>query len=187
MIFRRAPKNQWDQVGKYLALALGVRGEVTAVKPGDPSATDQPFEVEYDLTRAGFLDWSSKKDKLDLPLPSFHLPAADADKEEGSKPIELGSPTEITYRLKLSLPARYQTHLPVPVKVNRDYAEYLSTYKLEGSTLVAERILRLRPARNPGGAHAGLHGFSGFGACPTRRKPLQSKPTSQAHPRSRTR
>src|SRR5262245_861672 len=149
VMFRRTPKSDWKRLGEYLSLINVLGAEISEIKPGDPGATEKPFELEFDFTKAGFLDWSSKKDKLNLPLPPFRLPLTDADKQEGSKPIELGSPAEITYRLKISLPARYRTRLPVPVTVTRDYAEYRSSYKLEGTTLIAERSLRVRQGEIP--------------------------------------
>ena len=84
-----------------------------------------------------------------MPLPSLHLSQIDADKEESSKPIQLGPPIEITYRFKLSLPSKYQARLPLPLTVSRDYAEYSSTYKMEGNTLIAERKFRLRQHELP--------------------------------------
>lgn len=149
MMFRRTPKADWKRVGGFLTYDAGWGTEVTDIRPGDPGATEKPFVVEYDFTRTGFLDWSSKKAALSLPIPSFNLPYADPDKEESSKPIELGSPAEFTYRLKLSLPTRYRIRLPVPVTVTRDYAEYRSSYKLEGNTLVVERSLRVRQGEIP--------------------------------------
>jgi tetratricopeptide (TPR) repeat protein len=149
MMFRRTPKADWKRLGSLLSSETGWGTEVTEVRPGDPGATDKPFEVEYDFTKAGFLDWSSKKVTLNMPLPSLGLPYADPDKQESSKPIELGSPAEYTYRLKLALPAKYRIRPPVPVTVTRDYAEYRSSYKLEGTTLVAERSLRLRQNEIP--------------------------------------
>lgn len=149
MMFRRTPKSDWKQLGYYLAMESGIRGEVSEIKPSEPAEIDKPFELEYDVSSNDFLDWSSKKSKLTLPLPSINLAAADADKAEGSKPIQLGPPIEITYRLKLALPAKYQARTPLPLKVSRDYAEYNSSYKLEGTTLIAERTLRLRQRELP--------------------------------------
>ncbi len=149
MIFRRAPKADWKRLGSFLSYDGGLWAEVTDVRPGDPGETEKPFEVEYDFTRAGFLDWSSKKLALSLPLPQINLPYAAPDKQEGSKPIELGPPGAVTYRLKLEFPARYRIRPPVPVTVTRDYAEYRSSYKLEGNALVAERSLLLRQNEIP--------------------------------------
>ncbi len=144
ILFRKTPKSDWKALGRYLAMIGGVGGDVTEIKPGEPSALEKPFEIEYDVSRDDFLDWSSKKLKLELPMPSFHLAQAYAGKQENPKPIQLGPPIDITYRLKLSLPSKYQTRLPLPLSVSRDYADYRSSYKLDGNTLVVERTLHVR-------------------------------------------
>jgi tetratricopeptide (TPR) repeat protein len=150
MMFRGTPESDWDRLGYYLSMASGVRGqEVTKIKPADPAAIEKPFELNYDFTSKDFLDWSSKKMKLGVPLPSVHLAYVAGDKAEGSKPIQLGPPIDIVYRLKLTLPAKYQMRMPLPLKVTRDYAEYSSTYTLTGSTLVAERRFHLRQHELP--------------------------------------
>ncbi len=149
MMFRRTPRSDWKQLGYYLSSMAGLRGEVSELKPSEPTATDKPFELEYDVSSNDFLDWSSKKLKVALPLPTVNLVAADADKQDSAKPLQLGPPIESVYRLKLSLPAKYQLRVPLPLKVSRDYAEYSATYKLEGNTLLAERTLRLRQHELP--------------------------------------
>ena len=144
MMFRRTPRSDWKQLGYYLSAMGGSRAdEVTDIKPSDPTSLEGPFEVEYDFTNDNFLDWSSKKEKISLPLPSVLMTSVDPDKQEGSKPIQLGPRTDITYRLKLTLPAKYQTRAPLPLKVTRDYGEYSSSYKLDANTLTAERKFRL--------------------------------------------
>jgi len=143
-MFRRTPQKNWKDLGRYLSMLSGVGGDVTDIKPTEPSDLEKPFEVSYNVSRDDFLDWSSKKLKVELPLPSVHLSRAASPKKENSKPIPLGAPIDITYRLKLNLPAKYQTRLPLPLNVTRDYADYRSTYKLEGNTLLAERTLHVR-------------------------------------------
>lgn len=150
LIFRNTPKTDWKNLRYYLALMSGARDqEVTEIKPSEPADFAQPFEVNYDFTSDDFLDWSSKKLRVSLPLPALRLAQFDADKEESSKPIQLGPPIDISYRIKITLPSQYQTRLPLPLKVTRDYAEYSSSYKLEGNTLVAERKFRLRQHELP--------------------------------------
>ena len=150
MMFRGTPKSEWKRLSYYLSLVSGIRGqEVTEIKPSEPAAFEKPFEVDYDFTSDDFLDWSTKKARVAIPLPSLHLAQIDADKQESSKPIQLGPPIDIVYRVKISFPAQYQTRLPLPLKVTRDYADYSSTYTLEGNTLVAERKLRLRQHELP--------------------------------------
>jgi len=65
-------------------------------------------------------------------LPTLHLIYSERDKTEDSKPIQLGPPSDILYRLKLTLPTKYQARAPLPLKVTRDYAEYSSSYTLTG-------------------------------------------------------
>ena len=150
LMFRGTPKSEWKKLSFYLSMVSGTRDqEITEIKPSDPAAFEKPFEVDYDFTSDDFLDWSSKKEKIAVPLPSLHLAQIDADKAESSKPIQLGPPIDIDYRVKLTLPSQYQTRLPLPLKVSRDYADYSSTYTLEGNTLVAERKLRLRQHELP--------------------------------------
>jgi tetratricopeptide (TPR) repeat protein len=149
-IFRRTPKSDWKQVGYVLTSSVGLRGgEATEIRPTDPAALEKPFEVEFDFSSDDFLDWSSKKAKLSIPMPTLSLTMVDPDKDENSKPIQLGAPIDATYRLKLTLPAKYEARAPVPLSVSRDYANYSSRYKLEGNVLVAERSYHLRQHEIP--------------------------------------
>lgn len=150
LLFRGTPKSDWKNLRYYLSVVSGIRSqEVSEIKPSEPAAFEKPFELDYDFTADDFLDWSSRKSKLDIPLPSLHLAEVAAEKQESSKPFPLGPPIDITYRLKLTLPSQYQTRLPLPMTVKRDYAEYSSAYKMEANTLVAERKFRLREHELP--------------------------------------
>lgn len=148
-MFRRTPKANWKSLGFYLGMAAGVQGEVTDIKTSDPTDLEKPFEIEFNVTRNDFLDWSSKKLKLELPFPPFNLPAFATRKPTSKKPIELGPPIDISYSVKLNLPSKYQMRLPLPLKVTRDYGEYAATYKLENQTLLGQRMLRLRQRELP--------------------------------------
>lgn len=147
-MFRRTPKSNWKSLGFYLGMAGGITGEVTDIKTTDPADLDKPFEIEFNVTRNEFLDWSSKKIKVELPFPPFNL-SSPMRKPSNKKPIELGPPIDIAYSLKLTLPAKYQVRLPLPLKVSRDYAEYAASYKLEGQTLLGQRTLHLRQREIP--------------------------------------
>lgn len=149
MMFRRTPRSNWKELGYYLTMVAGVEGEASDIKPTDPAAFEKPFEVEYAFSNDSFLDWSSKKLKLKIPLPTLNLAYLRGDGVEITKPIKLGSPIDVSYRLKVTLPSKYQTRLPLPLKVTRDYADYSSTYKLDGNTLLVERKFRLRQSELP--------------------------------------
>lgn len=144
-IFRRAPAAQWQNVLTKMNEAMGVGGDVSDVKVTDPAATREPFVIEYQVSAANFIEWTKKKVDLKLPLSNLSLSAHDDGKSE----IELGSPLEVQYRLRLELGPGYQARPPVPVSVNRDYGEYRGSYKLEGNIFTAERTLKLRARSLP--------------------------------------
>lgn len=148
-MFRRTPKSDWKSLGFYLGMAGGLTGEVTDIKATDPANLEKPFEVEFNVSRKDFLDWSSKKLKVALPFPPFSLNNFQGRTSKSKKPLEIGPPIDISYSLKLTIPAKYQTRLPLPLKVTRDYGEYAANYKLEGQTLIAERTLRMRHRELP--------------------------------------
>lgn len=147
--FRRTPKSNWKDLGYFLGAGVGIEGEVTDIKTSDTSDLDKPFEIEFNVAKSDFLDWSSKKLKIGVPLPPLNLSQFTGRKASSTKPLELGPPIDISYSLKLTLPSKYQTRLPLPLKVSRDYAEYMASYKMEGSALVGDRTLHLRQRELP--------------------------------------
>lgn len=149
LVFRRTPRSNWKDLGMVLSIAGGLRGDVTDIKTTDLADLEKPFEVEFNVTRNDFLDWSSKKLKVELPFPPLTMASLTSRKPESQKPIQLGPAIDISYQLKLTLPKKYQARLPVPLKVTRDYGEYAGDYKLEGQVLTAVRSLHLRQHELP--------------------------------------
>ena len=141
LAFRRTPETQWKQLGQTIAALDGIHGKVINVKPGDPSDTRNAFELEIDYSQPNFLDWSSKKAKVALPLLTVGLPNTAAD---NSDPIKLGSPLDITMVLKLTLPPNFAARPPVAVAVARDYAEFKSSYHFADHVLRAQRTLNFK-------------------------------------------
>jgi len=139
--FRRTPQTQWKELGQTVATLDGLHGEVTAVKPSDPSETSKPFELDLDLAQPNYLDWSSKKTRVTLPLAAIGVPAVP---ENNSGPIHLGSPLDVSVQLKLVLPDNYIAQPPVGVSVPRDYAEFKSSYRYEDHILKVARSLTFR-------------------------------------------
>ena len=160
-MFRRTPKSNWKSLGFYLGMAGGIQGEVTDIKATDPADLQKPFEVEFNVSRNDFLDWSSKKLKLELPFPPFSFPQFGAPRATSKKPLELGPPIDVSYSLKLTLPSKYEVRLPLALKVSRDYGEYAATYKLDGQILTGQRTLRLRQREIPAER---LHDYQAFAA-----------------------
>jgi tetratricopeptide (TPR) repeat protein/transglutaminase-like putative cysteine protease len=148
-IFRRVPEAQWQRVVENVNAGMG--GDVTNLKVSDPAATREPFTMSYDVARPNFLDWSKKKSDLVLPLCQFNLPdiGNGDDNDADAEPLKLGPKAEYVYKIKLELPAKYTAHAPLAFSVNRDYAAYQATYKLEGTSFTAERTLTLRQDELP--------------------------------------
>lgn len=147
--FRHIPRSEWKRLDVHLGVGVGIEGEITDIKITDPSDTEKPFEVEFNVTLPQYLVWSSRNQKVELPFPPFSLSQLTGRKADSTKPLELGAPSDSTYSLKLTLPGKYQARAPVPLKVSRDYAEYVSSYKLQGQTLIGERSLRVRQRELP--------------------------------------
>ncbi len=141
LAFRRTPETKWKQLGQTILTLDGIHGEVTAVKPGDPTATANPFQFDIDFEMPNYLDWSSKKAKAALPLLSIGLPNPPDD---DTAPVKLGSPLKVDVSLKLELPPADTAQAPISVSVARDYADFSSSYHFADHTLTAERILNFK-------------------------------------------
>jgi Flp pilus assembly protein TadD len=144
--FRRTPETQWKELGQTIAALDGIKGEITNVKPSDPSDTEKPFELDLDFAQANYLDWSSKKSKVGVPLLAIGLPDAN---EDSADPIHLGSPLDVTMDLRMTLPDNFSARAPVAVSVERDYADFKSTYHFENHTLTAQRSLNFKMRELP--------------------------------------
>jgi tetratricopeptide (TPR) repeat protein/transglutaminase-like putative cysteine protease len=150
LVFRRVPNAQWQRLVENINAMSGLDGDITNLKVSDPAATKEPFQFSYDIAKANFLDWSKKKSDLELPMAQFSL--ADADEDEtgpDAEPIKFGPPGEFTYRVKLELPSKFVAHTPLPFSLKRDYGDYRASYKLEGSTFTAERLMVMRERELP--------------------------------------
>jgi Flp pilus assembly protein TadD len=144
--FRRTPQTQWKELGQTVATLDGLHGEVTAVKPSDPSDTTNPFELDLDFAQPNYLDWSSKKSKVALPVAAIGVPQVP---EDNSEPIHIGSPLDVTVHLKLTLPPNFAAQPPVGVSIPRDYADFKSTYRYEDHVLVVDRSLTFKMRELP--------------------------------------
>ena len=152
MMLRRIPSAEWQKFAQ--GMNTGIGGDVTNVKISDPGDTRGPLSISYDVSKENYLDWQKKKVDLKLPLSVFRLLAigsevgeqdADPDSESAdNEPFKIGPPSERTYSLKLEFAPRYTPRSPVPITLERDYANYHSTYKLENAVFTAERKLTMR-------------------------------------------
>jgi tetratricopeptide (TPR) repeat protein len=138
MLFRRVSRNKWPEFLKQMSIYGGVTGDVSDVSASDPAKTHEPFQLDYKIVAANYLDWSKKKSELTLPFSDITM--ADAD-DDSPDPVQVGSPVEYTYKLRIEFPAKYAETAPLPFTMKRDYGHFEATYKAEGNVFTAERTL----------------------------------------------
>jgi len=150
--FHQAPKEKWKDLAQLLSISDGFRGKVTSVTASDPSATREPFTLDYEITMAKFVDWSKKPVHIPALLPQIGLPDPPAKPSPGgaASSIELGTPLNVETHMTLHLPPGTSIQTPTGTSVQRDYATFASQYSAKGPTITASRhinfLLRQVPA-----------------------------------------
>jgi len=144
LAFHRTPEAQWHDLAQTILSLDGIHGEVTGVKPGDPTASREPFGLQIDFQQSNFLDWAAKRAAAPLPLLAIGLPDPPAD---AARPIEIGSPLKVDVKLKLALPANFSAQPPVGSSAARDYAAFKSSYSFADGVISAQRSLDFKMPR----------------------------------------
>ena len=144
---RRMPSSHWKDLFQYVLQRSNLRGaDIADLKATDPSDTDNPLQVDFNITDNNYFDWSAAESKFPLPLSLVGMPgeADDVNDDDNStEPIKLGAPQELKEVQTLKFPAKYKLHLPIGVDVKRDYAEYHSTYTLNNGDFTSTRTLKV--------------------------------------------
>jgi tetratricopeptide (TPR) repeat protein len=104
---------------------------------------------------------AKKQFELELPLADWiSIGPREGREADPATPVELGSERQSTYKFRIALPASFAGHLPVPVSMKRDYAEYRADYKLEGRMFTAERSLSFQQPELPASRRGDYAAFS---------------------------
>jgi len=142
---RQIPNSKWKSVFEMMLAGSPMKGgEITNLQVGDPSNTDKPIDVDFDVAVSNYFDWSAPDPKLPLPGVGIALPPnRDDEDSKNPKPIKLGAINEASSVVNLAIPPKYRVRLPIGVDVKRDYAEYHSTYGFEGGQLAVTRKFRV--------------------------------------------
>jgi len=146
---RRMPSSHWKDIFDYMMnRAKMSHTDITNLKASDPSNTDDPLTIEFDVTANNYFDWSAAESKFVLPLGSIHLPSDDDDDDDNpsAEPIKLGAIRDDQADVKITFPAKYKVRAPLNVDVKRDYAEYHAVYKLDNGQLNSSRTLKVATA-----------------------------------------
>ncbi len=143
---RQMPSSRWKDIFDFMLKRTSLTGaEITNLKASDPSATDNPLTVDFNVTVNNYFDWSAAESKFNLPLATIRLPRDDEDEDDDStstEAIKLGALQNDQADVKLSFPAKYKLHLPLAVDVKRDYAEYHAVYALDAGQFTSKRTLK---------------------------------------------
>ena len=104
------------------------------------------------LPPSNYFDWSARESKIKLPFMQMSLggePGFDEDEKTPEKVIKLGAPSDTQVEVRLKVPDQFTVHAPIGVEVRRDYADYHSTYKVEGNQFTSVRDLKLLVSELP--------------------------------------
>ena len=126
--------------------------EISNLQVSDPSDTDNPLRISLDASAGNFFDWSARESKIKLPFMQLSLggePGFDEDEKTPEKVIKLGAPSNTQVEVRLKVPDKFTVHAPIGVDVRRDYADYHSSYKVEGDQFTSVRDLKLLVSELP--------------------------------------
>ena len=137
--FAGTPQDDWKGLAQTMATLDGLHGTVIQAKASNPTATEEPFTLDFTLVTPDFLDWSQKRMLVPIPLPNFGVPNLPVNAGE---PVKLGSPLDVTATLTLRLSVNDSIHAPVGAGVTRDYGEYRSEYNAQEHEVTVKRTLR---------------------------------------------
>ena len=144
--FRRYPQSQWKDLMQKISLASGFGGTVNEVVASPAEATDKPFHISYSYLRQDYGDWENKH--TGAPLPFVALPILD-DGEQPTEPLWLGSRQEVLLQARMEMPKGFDAEIIPQVNLNRDFAEYHSSYSFSAGVLTAERRLLIKKPEIP--------------------------------------
>ncbi len=149
---RRMPSSHWKDIFDYMMKRANMpSAEITNLKASDPSDTDNPLTVNFDVTDNNYFDWSAAESKFVLPLGAIPLPSGDQqdDDSASTEPIKLGAVREDQTDVTISFPANYQVRSPLNVDIKRDYAEYHAVYKYDAGQFTSHRALKVMTSEIP--------------------------------------
>ncbi len=161
-IFQLGNKQAIEGTIKYLGRLQVSDGTAEPSGNSDPTDLSKPFEVKYQLTKTDFFAPLDRSKEVSVPNPFVSakswdetlqkakkarttpvVPGSESGKEPEVEDLELGGPFKIDETFDLELDPIYEVDLPLPVRVERPFATYESSYSFEQGHLRARRILNI--------------------------------------------
>ncbi len=156
--FRATSESQWKDLVQSVSGAMGFGGTVSDVSAAQPEVTGEPFWFSYSYHRLDYSDW--KQHRITLPIPPILLPSLSEKRKSSKDPLPLGSPKEITYEAKVTLPKGMNLVLPPTIELRRKFATYYASYSFENGVLRGIRHLKTQMSEIPGSERAAYAEFA---------------------------
>jgi len=137
-VFRQAPPEKYKDLVQFFSYSAGFGGDVSNVNVSGLEDLDQGLRMTYHYHRPNYMDLHDESPRNTLPLAASHLHNWDNDKETSLRLYT--APAHLVYKCRVELPAGITAQPPLPVKLDRPYADYQSQYSSQSNVLTAQRI-----------------------------------------------
>jgi tetratricopeptide (TPR) repeat protein/transglutaminase-like putative cysteine protease len=145
-VFQQYPAARWKELMQTISYGLGFSGDVSSVEVADLSEINKPFDFSYDYKRDDMGDWENRR--FTAPLPPMGIESSALPETKPEQPFFLGAIGTISYRAEIELPSGYTAyiHLPKPVDLKEDFADFRSVYDVKLGVLTITRELVIKKA-----------------------------------------
>ncbi|HEX4633695.1 MAG TPA: tetratricopeptide repeat protein, partial [Gemmatimonadales bacterium] len=139
-VFRTLPRSSWPAMAARLDDNLPGPGTTSDLDAARPEDTDSAFWMTFRLTQSNALTWKDSRAGYQPPLPAMSFGLDDSTADTAHIDVLMHQ----ARRLVLGLPAGITANLPIAISIDRDYADYRSTYTLRGDSVEVLRTLDIK-------------------------------------------
>jgi tetratricopeptide (TPR) repeat protein len=148
-LLRMVPAEKHAEFLKAVAGDLHLTGDLTEPSISDPAVAREPLRLGFLVRQENWFD-RSKNRTLDLPLEAMSFRYADEKDWKGKDRIRPWTLSDqVSVSTTIDLPPGFVPKLPVDVIITRDYAQYRSTHRLDGSRMTVEQVLTRKAGELP--------------------------------------
>ncbi len=159
-LFRQVDASQLDHVFTAVLSSMGVGGKAYEGRVSDPDSTDEPYWMHFVDSAGSYVKLDSAVRDFTLPIEGIARNVLD-DTAASDTALTLGGPATETDRVRITFPRGVRPRAPAGIRLDRSWASYRSSYRVEGRTLVAERTLEVKAASLPRDSVPALKALAG--------------------------
>ncbi len=135
--FMFVPKANWTKM--VFDGLEPTEGDISNLTVGEPTNTDQPLRIEYDLTLKNFLNPLTSEQSVRFPLRRPTVISDEVFEKEWLRRRWTTNSQKFTMELQIS--EGVEVRLPLPVDSTWEFGNYSSEYSFDNGTLRATRHL----------------------------------------------